>query len=638
MKQLIRGFVIAGMVAGCLACIRSAQEMLPNSTRYEFGDILNIALTPDSTVRRAGCFTDAGSWMGFTIPETDKWVNGFCGPFSLDNRIWFAQSAVCVDFLDGNGTLTPDSATYFPGEVYIASSSNDRKIEQRMNFVNSSTALLQVSSNVAEGFKFTGKDWNSKVRLERGEQTITAYHPNGEVVQLTFMPDVELSCDGKNYVASTAADCQQMNVAVSFYFSDKELASGAQKSVALLQNPQPELAANAKRWEEYLQKVLRKDMKHEYDRVAVKSVVTLISNWRTHRGGLLHEGVIPSHAVTYFMGFWAWDSWRFSAALARFAPELAKNNIRAMFDYQWPDGMIIDCIYTNPAENNARDSKPPLVCWAVDEIFTHNQDTAFVKEMYPQLLAYYKWWYNKRDHDRNGMCEFGSTDGTLEAAGWESGMDNAIRFDNAKMLKNGNDAWSLDQESVDLNAYLAYECKLLKKFAALIDTTFDAPDYSDKVADYFFDEKIGYFCDRRLKDGSFIEEPACEGYTPFWTQIATKKQMEKALVLFTDTTKFSTYIPFPTAAADNPKCDPNGYWRGPIWLDQTYQAIKGLRNYGYNDLADKYTLQVFDRCQGLTGDAPIHENYGTHTGERLQASHFSWSASHLLMLYEDYGK
>lgn len=64
-----------------------------------------------------------------------------------------------------------------------------------------------------------------------------------------------------------------------------------------------------------------------------------------------------------------------------------------MFDYQLPDGMIIDCIYTNSADNNARDSKPPLVCWAVDEIFTHTQDTTFVKEMYPQLLAYYKWWY-----------------------------------------------------------------------------------------------------------------------------------------------------------------------------------------------------------------------------------------------------
>lgn len=50
-------------------------------------------------------------------------------------------------------------------------------------------------------------------------------------------------------------------------------------------------------------------------------------------------------------------------------------------------------------------------------------------------MAYYKWWYNKRDHNRNGMCEYGSTDGTLEAAAWESGMDNAIRFDDAKMLK-----------------------------------------------------------------------------------------------------------------------------------------------------------------------------------------------------------
>lgn len=637
-KTLIKAFLFSGLLAGLAACGQTQQDSHGNDIRYRFGGILDISLTPDSTVRRAGCFTDAGSWMGFTIPQADKWVNGFCGPFSIDNRIWFAQSAVQVDFLDGTGQMTPDSISYFPGEVYMASSSEKGTIEQRMNFVSSSTALLQVTGSADNGFSFTGKDWNSNVRLEQENQTVTAYHPNGEIVQLTFTPDVTLSCDGKNYVGRTQPGCRQTNVAVSFYFANEELASGSQKAMALLQNPQPELDANADRWQGYLQKILRKDMKPEYDRVAVKSVVTLISNWRTHRGGLLHEGVIPSHSVTYFTGFWAWDSWRFSAALARFAPELAKNNIRAMFDYQLPDGMIIDCIYTNPAENNARDSKPPLVCWAVDEIFTLNQDTAFVKEMYPQLLAYYKWWYNKRDHNRNGMCEFGSTDGTLEAAGWESGMDNAIRFDNAKMLKNGEDAWSLNQESVDLNAYLAFECRLLKKFAALIGTTFNGPDYGDKVADYFFNEKIGWFCDRRIDDGSFIEEPACEGYTPFWVQIATKEQMDKALVLLTDTAKFSTYIPFPTASADNPKCDPNGYWRGPIWLDQTYQAIKGLRNYGHKDLADKYTRQVFDRCQGLTGDAPIHENYGTHNGERLQASHFSWSASHLLMMYEDYGK
>lgn len=322
-----------------------------------------------------------------------------------------------------------------------------------------------------------------------------------------------------------------------------------------LSNPQEGLKANKERWEGYLTKILRKDMKPEYDRIAVKAVVTLISNWRTHRGGLLHEGIVPSHAAYYFVGFWAWDTWRFSAALAKFDPELAKDNIRAMFDYQQPDGMIIDCIYTDPAENNARDSKPPLVSWAVDEIFTHANDTAFISEMYPQLMAYYKWWYNKRDHNRNGMCEYGSTDGTLEAAAWESGMDNAIRFDDAKMLKNNGaeDAWSMDQESVDLNAYLALECKLLKKFASILGVTFDGPDYSSQVADYFFDKEKGFFFDRRLKDGSFIQEPGCEAYTPLWTEVATADQVKAMLPLLTDTAKFSTYIPFPTVAADNPK-------------------------------------------------------------------------------------
>lgn len=367
-------------------------------------------------------------------------------------------------------------------------------------------------------------------------------------------------------------------------------------------------------------------------------MTTLASNHREARGGLLHDGIIPSHAVEYFVGLWAWDSWRFCAGAANFDPELAKNNIRAMFDYQQPDGMVIDCIFTDPSKNNARDSKPPLVCWAVDKIYDATGDKSFLAEMYPQLLAYHKWWYAKRDHDGNGMCEYGSTDGTLEAAAWESGMDNAIRFDDVKMLANEghSDAWSMDLESVDLNAYLAQECRLLKKFAEILGEKFDAPDHSGKVADYFFDKDRKFFFDRKLADRSFAGDPGCEAYTMLWTGLATPAQVKDMMPLLQDTAKFSTYIPFPTVAADNPKYNPRGYWRGPIWLDQTYFAISGLRNYGYDELADSYTRQVFDRLDGLKEGAPIHENYDTHTGARLKAPHFSWSASHLIMLYKEY--
>ena len=635
--------LLTAVVAGFKAACNPASENIPTGKRYEFNNILDIAYTPDTLTRCRGWFTDAGSWMGFTLPQKDHWVNGFCGPFSLDmnRRQWMAQSAVTVGYADqANVIFTPDSTCYFPGELYLSASSEEGKIIQRLNFLDASTALLRIHSDAGKELSLTASQWGKEIQVQTDQNTVIARHPSGEIVALTFTPDVSVKGTDNNYQAKINGSEHDTYVAISFYTGEKELSAGLQKAQLALSNPQEGLKANKERWEGYLTKILRKDMKPEYDRIAVKAVVTLISNWRTHRGGLLHEGIVPSHAAYYFVGFWAWDTWRFSAALAKFDPELAKDNIRAMFDYQQPDGMIIDCIYTDPAENNARDSKPPLVSWAVDEIFTHANDTAFISEMYPQLMAYYKWWYNKRDHNRNGMCEYGSTDGTLEAAAWESGMDNAIRFDDAKMLKNNGaeDAWSMDQESVDLNAYLALECKLLKKFASILGVTFDGPDYSSQVADYFFDKEKGFFFDRRLKDGSFIQEPGCEAYTPLWTEVATADQVKAMLPLLTDTAKFSTYIPFPTVAADNPKYNPRGYWRGPIWLDQTYFAIRGLRNYGYNKMADEYTLQVFDRLQGLKEGAPIHENYGTHTGELLKAPHFSWSSSHLLMLYDDYGK
>lgn len=638
-KIILLTAVVAGLTTACTP----AGENTPTGKRYEFNNILDIAYPPDTLTRCGGWFTDAGSWMGFTLPQKDHWVNGFCGPFSLDmnRRQWMAQSAVTVGYNDdANAVFTPDSTCYFPGELYLSASSEEGKIIQRLNFLDASTALLRIHSDAGKELSLTASQWGKEIQVQTDQNTVIARHPSGEIVALTFTPDVSVKGTDNNYQAKINGSEHDTYVAISFYTGEKELSAGLQKAQLALSNPQEGLKANKERWEGYLTKILRKDMKPEYDRIAVKAVVTLISNWRTHRGGLLHEGIVPSHAAYYFVGFWAWDTWRFSAALAKFDPELAKDNIRAMFDYQQPDGMIIDCIYTDPAENNARDSKPPLVSWAVDEIFTHTNDTAFISEMYPQLMAYYKWWYNKRDHNRNGMCEYGSTDGTLEAAAWESGMDNAIRFDDAKMLKNdgAEDAWSMDQESVDLNAYLALECKLLKKFAGILGVTFDGPDYSSQVADYFFDKEKGFFFDRRLKDGSFIQEPGCEAYTPLWTKVATADQVKAMLPLLTDTAKFSTYIPFPTVAADNPKYNPRGYWRGPIWLDQTYFAIRGLRNYGYNKMADEYTLQVFDRLQGLKEGAPIHENYGTHTGELLKAPHFSWSSSHLLMLYDDYGK
>lgn len=111
-------------------------------------------------------------------------------------------------------------------------------------------------------------------------------------------------------------------------------------------------------------------------------------------------------------------------ATTQFNPELAKNNIRALFDYQiikedavrpHDEGAIIDCIFYNQNEErggdggnwNERNSKPALAAWAVQSVYEATGDKEFLKEMYPKLVAYHNWWYKNRDIDKNGIAEYG---------------------------------------------------------------------------------------------------------------------------------------------------------------------------------------------------------------------------------------
>ena len=102
-----------------------------------------------------------------------------------------------------------------------------------------------------------------------------------------------------------------------------------------------------------------------------------------------------------------------------------------------------------------------------------------------------------------------------------------------------------------------------------------------------------------------------------------------------DENKFNTFMPIPTASKDNPKYDPNRYWRGPVWLDQALFLIEGLRNYGYYEDAKLIAYKLFNNAKGLTESDPIRENYNPETGEGLHATNFSWSAAAYYLIYTE---
>ena len=156
-----------------------------------------------------------------------------------------------------------------------------------------------------------------------------------------------------------------------------------------------------------------------------------------------------------------------------------------------------------------------------------------------------------------------------------------------------------------------------------------------RIQTTFFDTQSGWFYDYSLSGDSLITVQGPEGWTPLWTGIATKDQAEQIRNGLMDPAKFNTRVPCPTLAADHPRFDPmDGYWRGPVWLDQAYFAFKGLEAYGYQEDANSMRQKLITNAEGLYDQSPIRENYHPITGEGLNAAHFSWSAAHLWLLLQ----
>ena len=278
-------------------------------------------------------------------------------------------------------------------------------------------------------------------------------------------------------------------------------------------------------------------------------------------------------------------------------------------------------------------------------IYKQTHDQAFVAEMFDKLYRYHQWWYQDRDHDHNGLAEYGSTDGTREAAAWESGMDNAVRFDDATMVKNHEGAWSLNQESVDLNCYLYMEKVELASMAALIGKPAvaqqlqqEASKLRTQIQQVFFDKASGYFFDVRLGSQSPIRVFGPEGWIPLWTGVATEDQARNVAKVLMDPQKFNTTLPFPTLAKDDPHFAPvTGYWRGPVWIDQAVFAVEGLERYGLIHEAETLRQKLLTNASGLAGVEPFRETYNPDTGAGQNARNFSWSAAeYFLLMHRSY--
>ncbi|NER12794.1 trehalase [Leptobacterium flavescens] len=657
------------------ACKTEKEEQFPEPEPDVLSlsrNILDYKGTPAHTKdKNMLMYSDQGAWFAYSLPDSIASYGGFSGPFLLtqQNGVWINPSLSKLklsgydnkELMDWEKDLVEQNS--YNSHLEQLYQNENLKVKQQLVFLSGNTSLQRISVNnlsqenieVHSGFQGQLFDIGIKISKEGNFLKLTSSESQA-IGYVQFVKEnslIHLMDDTHYTVQNTTfslepGQTREFLISQSFIFPEYSWEEEQQKIAkadfdSILQSRKKE------KQDQLLNLVKQKNPVYNdttYTEVLIKSNLTLQNNWRVPAGEIKYEGLFPSYHYRWFNGFWSWDSWKHAVGLALYNTDLAKNQVKLMFEFQNEDGFVADVVYrdTTIESHNYRDTKPPLSAWAVQKIYEKDNDIEFVKYMYPRLKKYHQWWYNKRDHDQDGMCEYGSTDGSLIAAKWESGMDNAVRFDDSKILKNEEGAYSLDQESVDLNSYLYAEKNFLASLADALGKNEEAENYRTeaeklklRIQEQFYDPETGWFYDTNLEGDQQIKIMGSEGWTALWAKAATQAQAEAVKNNMMNPSTFYTRVPFQTMTADHPKFNPlKGYWRGPNWLDQAYFGVRGLKNYGFDNEAEKAAKQIIKGAEGILGKgSPIRENYHPINGQGLNAKNFSWSAAHLMMLLTD---
>lgn len=306
-------------------------------------------------------------------------------------------------------------------------------------------------------------------------------------------------------------------------------------------------------------------------------------------------------------GIWGWDSAFHAITASRFDIDLAKSCVKAYLLYQQENGMFSDAVLSRGLFITTF-TKPPVLAWAAVHVYKTDKDIDFLKWCYERLVKNEEWWYNEHRNGEFFRYSFGA----------ESGWDNSPRWD-----KECPTLWAIDLQCFMITTYraLAFMAEELGDSSKVLLWRAREKWLTDAVEERFFDEENGTYADLSVS-GEFSKVMTPASFMPLFIGIASEdhaKAMEKI-------GKEKFYPGMPTVAYDDPEYAPPGYWRGTTWLNVAYMATKGLKNYGFDELADgikEYLLSmIYDNLEN-----GIFENYDSLKRKGLHFARFGWSAA-----------
>ena len=290
----------------------------------------------------------------------------------------------------------------------------------------------------------------------------------------------------------------------------------------------------------------------------------------------MDEGADPSI-------LWIWDTC-FMVHFCKYAPQDFPG-IESLDNFYPPmlDGVKSSCLIHHP-------DNPPLFAWTEYEYWRFTGDSSrlhrnLVEKQY--LQRHYEFMETMISGDKFPFscmqANFHKIERGYMWSGNASGMDNTPRGEDMHY----NILW------VDALAQMALSALYIARMAAAIGETAIESEYAAKYQTHakllnecYFDERDGCYYDIWIANYDYARVLTPASFWPLLAEVASPERAERQMAVLRNPELLGGNIPIPSVARNSRFFEPDGkYWRGGIWLPDSYMVMQSLVKYGQFDLA-----------------------------------------------------
>lgn len=274
-------------------------------------------------------------------------------------------------------------------------------------------------------------------------------------------------------------------------------------------------------------------------------------------------------------------------------------------------------------------SEPPVGAITVLELYKKYNDRWLLKDTFPALLEWNRWWNKHRNLDgylvwgSDGQNPLGNGEdtsiGTLLGSVLESGLDNSPMYDGASY-----DPQTHLMQFADvglLSMYLA-DCDALATIADALHRPRDARELRDRSRRYtaklqtLWSPEVGLFLNKDLHTGQFSKRLSPTNFYPLLAHAATPAQAQQMIRNhLRNPEEFWGKWVIPSIAFDDPAFKDQNYWRGRIWGPMNYLVYLGLQKYDDPETCAQFAAKSYALFLSEWQDkGHVHENYNALLG------------------------